>query len=360
MPELLQAIKTEMTLRCDYVVAPDTLYIGGGTPSLYSAGALGGLVKAAQEVWHTDFKEVTIEVNPEDVTLDFCRALADHGVNRLSFGIQSFFDAHLQFMNRRHSAIQGIRAVEAARCAGFKNISVDLIFGFPGLSMRQWEKNIEQALALAPEHLSAYQLGIERGTPFFKAYERGLLQPVSTEAAAAQYALLQALLPEAGIEQYEVSNFAREGYRSRHNSAYWRGVPYVGLGPSAHSFHGNERHAHVRCVKRYLEGINKPPLQMKKERITLVKRYNEFILTRLRTVEGFSRFAFEQAFGEHQVRRHFQEAAARLLRQGLLREQAGRIYIPRQKLFVMDGIVVDLVMVPKRKYRRESKQNRRQ
>jgi len=344
MAHLLQALKDEMVLRCDYITLPDTLYIGGGTPSLYRAEELGGLIEEAKKVWGCEFKEITVELNPEDVTHLYCRALADYGVNRLSVGIQSFFDEHLRFMNRRHNAAQGIKAIEAARNVGFQNISIDLIFGFPGLTVDQWRQNIEYALQWEPEHLSAYQLGIEPGTPFYKRYQEGLLQPVAQEEAADQYALMQGLLQTAGLIQYEVSNFARERYGSQHNSAYWQGACYLGVGPSAHSFNGVARHANVRSLWRYLKGITEGRLAVSEERITPRKRYNEFVMTRLRTVKGFSRKELEKQNCSKNLQRHFEQASARLFQQGLLTEQDGYIAIVPSKLFIMDRIVMELML----------------
>jgi len=344
MPEVVQAIKEEMIIRSNYIEPPHTLYIGGGTPSLYQAEALGGLIDLARKTWKCHFDEVTIEVNPEDLSQHYCQTLANYGVNRLSIGIQSFFDEHLKFMNRRHNAIRGCKAVEAARNAGFRNISIDIIFGFPGLSQKQWRKNIKKALSLAPEHLSAYQLGIEPGTALFKKHQQGLLQPVAQEEAAEQYGILQELLLAEGWEQYEISNFARKGYRSLHNSAYWQGISYLGLGPSAHSFNGAVRHANVRSVKKYVEGVKNLQLAIKEERITVRKKYNEFIITRLRTKEGFLREAIEQQMSQPTILSHFKRSSERLLQQKLLVEEEQYIKIPPHKWFVSDGIMMELMV----------------
>ena len=342
MSPFLQAVKTEMAVRRHYIEPPNTLYMGGGTPSLYAAHELCSLIDESKKLWGCECKEITVELNPEDVTLDYCHTLAKGGVNRLSLGIQSFYDDHLRFMNRRHSASQAIRAVEAARDAGFYNLNIDLIFGFPGLLESQWRHNIEQAIALGTEHISAYQLGIEQGTPFDKMVRQGSMQPVSQEVASAQYALLQQLLLDAGWEQYEVSNFARKGYRAVHNSAYWQGVSYLGVGPAAHSFNGVARHANVRHLGRYLKGISLGQLVCKEERITPRKRYNEFVMTRLRCVEGFSREALYQHIFDPNLRLHFEEAATGLLQRGFLVERDGRIAIPPAKWFVSDGIIREL------------------
>jgi len=346
MSALLQALKDEMKLRHNYIESPETIYIGGGTPSLYRAEELGGLIEEAKKLWGCHLKEVTVELNPEDVTPDYCQTLAEYGVNRLSIGIQSFDDNHLRIMNRRHSAAQGVRAVEAARKAGFQNVSIDLIFGFHGLTMEQWRSNIKRALSLAPEHLSAYQLGIEPGTLFDQMVREGRLNVVEQEVAAAQYALLQELMSVAGMEQYEVSNFARKGYRSQHNSAYWQGICYLGIGPSAHSFNGTTRHANVRSLGRYIKGVAEGRLAIKEEQIGPQKRYNEFVMTRLRTVEGICKEELEQhhVLSGQKIRRHFASESARLVQQGLLLERPDAITIPPQKWFVSDGIIMRLMV----------------
>ena len=333
-----------MSLRRDYVLTPQTLYIGGGTPSLYAPLDLGDLVATAKEVWKVDFKEVTVEINPEDATDAYLGAIAKSGVNRLSFGIQSFFDEHLRFMNRRHNAAQGIKAVQSARRLGFSNVSVDLIFGFRGLTHDQWRQNLEQALALFPQHLSAYQLSMEPGTPFYKAFRKGLLPPVDDEVAAHQYALLQEVLSAARFSQYEVSNFALQGYRSMHNSFYWNGTPYLGLGPSAHSYNGYIRHANVANVRTYIERIGEGAVAAKGARLTPVKRYNEFVMTRLRRAEGFLLQELRHHVRDPRHLHYFEQASARLLERGLLIKEEGCIKIPPAKWFVMDGIIVDLLV----------------
>ena len=311
---------------------------------MYKPEQLIGLIEEAKKLWKVDFKETTVEMNPEDVTLAYCSTLAAGGVNRLSLGIQSFFDEHLLFMNRRHNAKQGIMAVEAARLAGFRNINIDLIFGFPGLSQNQWKLNIKQALALEPEHLSAYQLGIDPGSLFYRKVQQGLLDPVSQELAADQYALLQKLLLDTDLKQYEVSNFARKGYRSIHNSAYWHGVSYLGLGPSAHSYNGEARHANMRHLNKYMEGVKSLKLAIQEERLTLKKKYNEFVMTHLRTIEGFSQEAFKQQKWPIKIQRHFEQEADILLQQGLLSEEQGIIKILPEKLFISDRIIRELMM----------------
>jgi oxygen-independent coproporphyrinogen-3 oxidase len=344
MGDLLRALKEEMVTRRDYITPPDTLYVGGGTPSLVPAKELGGLIEFAKELWKTDFVEVTVELNPEDVTTDYGKELIDVGVNRASVGIQSFCDNHLQFMNRRHSALQAIHAVEALQSVGFQNISLDLMFGFPGLLETEWRRNIQQALALHPKHISAYQLGIEPGTPIYKEVNKGTIEMVEEDVAAGHYTLLQEMLATADFEQYEISNFAQKGYRSRHNSKYWLGVPYLGVGPAAHSYNGVARHANVKSVQRYLDGINFGLPYIKKESITTKKRYNEFVMTRLRTAEGLCQKTFDEEFTDKKIRLYYEQSLHDLLQKGLLVMEAGYVKILPQKWFIVDGIIRELVV----------------
>ena len=351
MPAVLQALEKEMLLRKDEISSPRTLYIGGGTPSLYPAKDLLGLVDTARRLWKVDFEECTIELNPEDVTEAYCRELREGGVNRLSLGIQSFSDEDLRWMHRRHDAARGVAAVRAAQKAGISNVSIDLIFGFPGLSMARWKAHLEQALALEPLHLSAYQLGIERGTPLYRRYARGHLQPLAQEAAAGQYAYLQERMAVAGWEQYEISNFARPGYRALHNSAYWTGSPYLGLGPSAHSFDGWHRKANVKSVEGYMKALAEGRLALRREKSDARSRYNEFILTRLRRDEGFSASELlawmtvpERGLEGAEWLACWERLSQEPLREGLLLRQGDHIKISPDKWFVSDGIIMGLMV----------------
>ena len=351
MPAFLQALKKEMLLRKDEISSPRTLYIGGGTPSLYPAKDLAGLTAYARKLWQSDFEEYTIELNPEDVTEAYCRDLLRGGVNRLSLGIQSFSDEDLRWMHRRHDAARGVAAVRAAQKAGFSNVSIDLIFGFPRLSMAGWKAHIEQALALEPTHLSAYQLGIEPGTPLHRRYIRGRLQPLTQEAAAEQYAYLQERMTAAGWEQYEISNFARLGYRALHNSAYWTGSPYLGLGPSAHSFDGWCRKVNVKSVEGYFRALNEGRLALRREKSDAQSRYNEFVLTRLRRAEGFSASDLlawmrvpERGLEGAEYLACWERLSQEPLRKGLLVYEGDNIKIPPHKWFVSDGIIMALMI----------------
>lgn len=223
-------------------VPPSTLYVGGGTPSLLSDSQFGRLCEALRSAFDLSaVEEFTVEANPDDITTEKLAIWRSCGVNRLSIGVQSFCDAHLKWMRRRHDSAAAARAFRMAREAGFSNISMDLIFGYAGLSMREWESSIEEALSLGPEHISYYQMMLEEGTPLTALADSGRYEEPPQEECAAQYALLQRRLAQAGYIQYEISNFAMPGFESRHNSAYWRREPYLGLGPAAHSFDGGRR-----------------------------------------------------------------------------------------------------------------------
>ena len=323
-----------------------TLYIGGGTPSVCTAAELAPIL----DLLCNDLKnnamepsEVTLEANPGDLTVAYCSALQALGVNRLSIGIQSFHDTHLQAMKRRHTAGEGIDAVKAARAAGFRNISMDLIFGFPGLTMSQWKDTLHQAVALAPEHISAYQLSLEPSSPWGK---QGLLPP--QEVCAAQYGLLQEFLSSRGYIQYEVSSFCLPGKESLHNSGYWIRTPYIGLGPAAHSFNGRDRYANVAHLGRYVQGIEKDSPARKHDRLTPRDEHNECVMLQLRTVEGFSIRGLQEREGAEAVA-GFLKQIAPLLERGLLelyRKEPGnvRVRIPPGRLFVSDDIIRDCLL----------------
>ena len=239
----LEALSREAASRkSELSVPPTTLYVGGGTPSLLSDAQFGRLCEALRSAFDlSSVEEFTVEANPDDITPEKLALWSSCGVNRLSIGVQSFCDKHLKWMRRRHDSAAASRAFLLAREAGFRNISLDLIFGYAGLSMREWEASVEEALSLGPEHISCYQMMLEEGTPLTLLAEAGKYMEPPQEECAVQYASLQRHLAEAGYVQYEISNFALPGFESRHNSSYWRREPYLGLGPAAHSFDGARR-----------------------------------------------------------------------------------------------------------------------
>ncbi len=278
--ELLSAtidgICNELRRERDFLREPvGTLYFGGGTPSLCTPGQLQRVVDTVRDTFPCSLEEITAEANPDDLTPQYLDSLALTDINRLSIGVQSFIDRDLQLMGRRHSAQQAVEAVRDA-VKRFSNMTIDLIFGIPGMSLKEWRMNLEAALDLGVQHISAYHLTLEEGTPF------GKMTPIDDSTSEEQFLLLHETLSAAGYEHYEVSNFALPGYRARHNSSYWRGEPYLGAGPGAHSFDGRVRRHFGGTVPDYIAGKGGYVV----ETLSDTDRRNELIMTRLRTAEG--------------------------------------------------------------------------
>ena len=267
-----------------------TIYLGGGSPSVLSVNQIESIVKAINHFYSTgDLKEMTIEINPEDGNLDYYQSLKDLGFNRLSIGIQSFNDKILHLLHRNHNVKQALLSVENAKKAGFDNISIDLIYGIPGQSLDQFENDLHVFFDLQLQHLSAYHLSIEEYTEFWRKKKRGLIREIPDELSQRFYLLLIDKMREAGYEHYEISNFALPAYRSRHNSAYWLDFPYLGFGPSAHSYDGHsKRFYNINSVQEYITNVlNDIPFD-KTEYLSVFNKYNEAVINSLRTVEGFS------------------------------------------------------------------------
>jgi oxygen-independent coproporphyrinogen-3 oxidase len=347
--EMLHALLHEMELRCNYfppsAQGPVTLYFGGGTPSLLASSELKLLLQKAQTVFDVkEFSEVTLEANPDDLSPPYLEALLALGINRLSIGIQSFNNTHLQWMRRRHTAIQAVESVKHAKEAGFTNLTIDLMYGFPSLRREEWEHTLMQALELGVPHISAYHLTIEPRTLLGKQAEKGLLQPLDEEESEQQFLLLHHTLTQAGYVHYEVSNFARPGYEARHNSAYWQQQPYIGIGPSAHSFNGVSRQWNKANNKQYVSALAQGLPFFDSETLTPTMRYNEYILTGLRTANGVSATHIRQHFGEQYAGYFFQQIKP-YLQTGKLIQRDERICVPPQHFLVSDAIIESLFLV---------------
>ncbi len=331
--EMIEAIRRELARRRDEVAprSVETLYFGGGTPSVCTPDEIAPLVAQVQEQWAVErFEEVTLEANPDDLTPGYLSALRDTGIDRLSIGVQSFHDRHLEQMNRRHTARAAVEAVEAAHAAGFENLTIDLIYGLPGMTLREWQEDLAQAVALPVQHISAYHLTVEPRTVFGK---QGLA-PVEETVSEQHFSLLRERLQSAGFEHYEVSNFARPGYRARHNSAYWLGAPYLGVGPSAHSYDGSRRRSwNVASNPLYLSGT--PP---EEELLTDTDLQNEYLMTRLRRAEGISTADFCSRFGETETRRLETRCAVFEAAGDLFRTPAGWA-IPPARWLISDYVI---------------------
>ncbi|MGI6219945.1 MAG: radical SAM family heme chaperone HemW [Bacteroidaceae bacterium] len=338
----------EMKMRSSALDGPlHTIYIGGGTPSLLSPQLVERLLVAAEECFGiAPGAEVTLEGNPDDLTFPYLASLREAGVNRLSIGVQSFHDRTLCFLRRRHTARQAVEAVENARRAGFGNLSLDLIYGLPGEELPDWRENIDRALELKPEHLSAYLLTYETGTPLEVLRRQGKVTEAGEDLALACYGLLTEMLRAAGYEHYEISNFARPGFVSRHNSSYWRDVPYLGCGPSAHSYYGGRRRWNAPALFPYMEALGRgelPPGTCEEpERFTA---YNDFVITRLRTSWGFSLAEVEARFGREACDFLLRAAAPWLASGHLLRDAEGRFCLSESGMFVSNAVMEDFIRV---------------
>ena len=262
----------------------ETIYLGGGTPSQLSIEQLQRLFIYINKV--KEDAEITIEMNPDDVTAEFASELQQLGVNRVSMGAQTFNDERLRFLHRRHNAKQVHQAVETLRQAGFKNISIDLMYGFPEETLDDWKADIEEALSLDVEHISSYCLMYEEGTPLYQLLEQGKVSEVDEELERQMYYTLKDRLEAAGYEHYEISNFARPGFRSRHNSSYWQGIPYIGIGAAAHSYDINTRSWNIADIRQYITGIEQGQRLYESETLDEVTRYNDAVTVALRTCEG--------------------------------------------------------------------------
>ena len=343
MNPVMEALLREMELRRNFLSSDklSTLYIGGGTPSVYTPRELGQLTARAQELWDCSrLEECTVEANPDDLTPAYLEALRQEGFNRLSIGIQSFIDRDLRLMNRRHTATGAEKAVREAQQAGFDNISIDLIYGIPGMSDREWKNNLERALALNIPHISAYHLTIEPRTVFGKRAAQGKFTPVDEETSQRQYLILHRTLTEAGYEHYEISNFARPGCRSHHNSAYWTGEPYLGIGPSAHSFDGRRRSWSPPSVVRYLEELESGTLY-EEETLSEEERYDELVMTSLRRMEGVNTAELERRFGTDKLH-YFEASARRFVETGILERKDRHYRLKPEEYLVSDSVICDL------------------
>ena len=349
----VDAVCKEMMLKASrsigHEVKIETVYLGGGTPSQLSGRQLQQIFACIDRAYGMEHvKEVTMECNPDDVTADFVATLAALPVNRVSMGVQTFDDQRLRFLHRRHTTAQISVAVERVRMAGIGNVSIDLMYGFPNETLADWHRDIDKALSIGAEHLSAYSLMYEEGTPLYHLMnnEKSIMNsgkapryvPVDEETELQMYNDLTDRLTAAGYEHYEISNFARRGFRSRHNSSYWHQVPYIGIGAAAHSYDGESRQWNVDDVKQYIEGIEQDKLVCEREMLDDDTKYNELIMTSLRCSEGLELKRLspnEQAYCLSQAKRYLDD--------GLLVTDSHRLCLTRRGIFVSNMIMSGLM-----------------
>ena len=344
--ELVDMICREMHLRKGEHTGNElqTIYFGGGTPSLLSTEELQQIFETIYELFPVAKNaEITFEANPDDLTKEKLEMLHASPVNRLSIGVQSFFEEDLVMMNRAHNATEALDSIKMAK-EYFDNISIDLIYGIPDMSNERWARNINTALKLGLPHFSCYALTVETNTALHKFIEKGIVKPVDDDAAKSHFEILAMTLKKEGFIHYEFSNFGKPGYFSQNNTAYWMGRSYLGIGPSAHSYDGNNRKWNVSNNSLYIKSIAKGELPLKAEELTITDKYNEYIMTRLRTMWGVSSAEVVERFGEKYYDYMMKQVQA-LLQDGLIEEREGNLHITPKGKFLSDGIASDLFMV---------------
>lgn len=349
------ALCREMQMQKDYLLKAldatphmelSTVYLGGGTPSQLSGENLEKLFDTIYNKVYQDqlpvsaTAEVTIECNPDDITPQFASILSSLPVNRVSMGVQTFSDERLKFLRRRHSAREVGQAIGRLRQAGIDNISIDLMFGFPQETMADWRIDLQQALSLEVEHISAYSLMYEEGTALYRLQQEKRVRETDEETSLAMYNLLIDELTAHGFEHYEISNFARPGFRSRHNSSYWQAVSYLGIGASAHSYNGYSRQWNVADIRQYIEAIERGVLPAEIETLDADTRYNDRIATALRTREGIDLSVLEKPY-----QTYLEELATPHIRRGHLVLKDGCLALSRSGIFISDSIMADLMKV---------------
>ncbi len=344
----IHALCKELALRRDYLqgAAVETVYLGGGTPSQLAEEDFENIFQTLDEVYGLENAvEITLEANPDDLTEDYVRMLRRFPFNRISMGIQTFDDGTLQLLRRRHTSAQAKEAVERCRRAGFDNLSIDLIYGLPGETVERWEQDLQEAVRLRPEHLSAYHLTYEEGTPLYRLREEHRVREVDEDDSLRFFTRLTHTLREAGYVHYEISNFCLPGKQARHNTAYWQGIPYLGCGPSAHSFDTRSREWNAASLEAYIEGMERDERPFETEVLDADTRYNEYVMTGLRTRWGISLEKVEADFGTKRLA-YLQQMARPHIRRGKLEEKDGMLKLTEEGIFTSDDIISDLMFVP--------------
>jgi oxygen-independent coproporphyrinogen III oxidase len=341
--QLVKALASEAEREKEYLGGEtlNTIYFGGGTPSILEIAELELLLGTiAKNYSIAPGAEITLEANPDDIAADKLRAWKDLGINRLSIGVQSFFEEELRWMNRAHNAEHAINNLQLAR-KEFDNITIDLIYGSPLLTDEMWKQNVDRAIAMDVPHLSCYALTVEEKTPLDKLIKTSKVADVDNDKQARQFLLLMEWLRDKGYEHYEVSNFAKPGFRSRHNSSYWKGDKYLGLGPSAHSYNGDERRWNIANNNVYINAINDGAVQREVELLTASQKLNEFVMIGLRTIEGIDLEKLREQFGDNE-RRRIEREVEKFVKHGLVQRHESSIQLTDEGMLRADGIASEL------------------
>ena len=343
----VRALCRELVLRRDYLrgATVETVYFGGGTPSQLTEKDFESIFQTLQDVYGLEHaREITLEANPDDLTDDYVQLLRHFPFNRISMGIQTFDEQTLQLLQRRHTATQAIEAVQRCRQAGFNNLSIDLIYGLPGETEEKWKHDLQEAVNLHPEHISAYHLTYEEGTPLYRLRETHRVNEVNEEDSLRFFTLLVQTLRKAGYVHYEISNFCLPGHHARHNTAYWQGIPYLGCGPSAHSFDTHNREWNTASLETYIEGMRQDKRYFETEALDDNTRYNEYVMTGLRTRWGISLEKISTDFGVRKLN-YLRQMALPHIQRGKLVEKDGNLRLTEEGIFTSDDILSDLMYV---------------
>ena len=335
----MAALLSEIGLRKNYLNDEliETIYFGGGTPSLLPSKDQSTLIEGIYSAFQVSPRaEVTIEANPDDISLNKLREWKEMGINRLSIGVQSFYEEDLKWMNRAHNADQALNSLQWA-AKFFNNITVDLIYGTPVMSDEKWKRNVERAISLGIPHLSCYALTLEPNTPLHKLIKEQKVTGIDPGKQSEQFLLLMQWMEDAGYEHYEISNFAKTGFRSKHNSSYWNGQKYLGLGPSAHSFNGPSRQWNVSNNNVYIDSIKKGIIPHEKEILTATQQLNEYIMISLRTAEGLDLHKVENV-----ICNELRAVSKKFIERGLIIEENDCLKLTRNGKLLADGIAADL------------------
>ncbi len=340
MPDVVEAMHAELHAEHDFIKDKTirTIYFGGGTPSLLAPSEIERFVEQAKSIYDcSQLEEVTVEVNPDDITPEYVAELRKTSVNRISMGVQSLDDRCLQFMGRRHTAVQAEKAVQLLQEAGYDNISVDVIFGIPGFGRTELEDTLQGVLAMNVQHISAYHLTIEENTRFGRMMAKGELVELDECCSESHFATVHRVLTMAGFEHYEVSNYALEGRRSKHNSSYWQGVEYLGIGPGAHSYNGAVRRWCEQSIEEYIGGV-----EYGSETLSRRDKINEYVMTSLRCAEGVSLAKVRSEFGAEECVRLEREASNEELRSLLIRD-GDNLKITPENMLLSDYVITALI-----------------
>ncbi len=320
----------------------ETIYFGGGTPSLLSGIEISSIISAIKENYEVTVEaEITLEANPDDINSEKLFIWKNSGINRLSIGIQSFIERDLKWMNRAHNVKQALNSIQLSTEAGFENFSIDLIFGTPGLSDEEWKKNIQTVVDLNVPHISSYALTVEPKTALQKMIGLKKKENINDEVQARQFFILMEMMRNAGYEHYEISNFAKSGFRSRHNSSYWQGKKYIGIGPSAHSFNGNERSWNIANNGLYIKSMEQHKIPSEKEALSLSQKLNEYVMTSLRTIEGIDLDFIAENFSPSERTRIEKLLENKIGKDNFIQQENNIVLTNKGKLFA-DKIAVEL------------------